>query len=49
MTMRLSGSRSDDEKGPLPAWPEWKIAAAALWPVVVLASYIALAVLPLFR
>jgi len=40
--------RPPEPAGSVPAeWPAWKVVAAALWPVVILASYLGKAALPI--
>jgi hypothetical protein len=36
--MNKPGAQPHQAEGP--AWPEWKVAAAGLWPILVLAFYL---------
>jgi hypothetical protein len=43
----MTNAPTDEVQTEAPEWPAWKVAPAALWPVVIVAAYLGIAVLPL--
>jgi hypothetical protein len=43
----MTDASADEVRTETPDWPAWKVAAAALWPVAIVAAYLRIAVLPL--
>jgi len=47
MKRRPPSPLTADAEDVAPGWPLWKLMLAALWPVAIVAAYVARAVLPL--